>query len=281
MKGTLATIALRLEATSKFYKHRPVPYAYKAKVEAELKRLQEEGTIEPVTFSEWAAPIVPVMKKNGTVRICGDYRLTVKQAAQRDSYPLPRIDDIFASLAEEQTFTKLDLSQAYQQVALEEQSKDYVVINTQLGLFKYNRLPFGVSAAPSILQRIMDSLLQDISGTVVYLVDILITGRSRREHLQNLDKTLERLSKAGLRLRLEKCAFMQKEANYLGHRIDATGLYPDGKKVQAIKAETEPRNVTELRSYLGLLNYYGRFIPDLATKLEPLYKLLRQGASWE
>ena len=278
MKGTLATIALRLEATSKFYKHRPVPYAYKAKVEAELKRLQEEGTIEPVTFSEWAAPIVPLMKKNGTVRICGDYRLAVKQAAQRDSYSLPRIDDIFASLAEEQTFTKLDLSQAYQQVALEEQSKDYVVINTQLGLFKYK---LGVSAAPSILQRIMDSLLQDISGTVVYLVDILITGRSRREHLQNLDKTLERLSKAGLRLRLEMCAFMQKEANYLGHRIDATGLYPDGKKVQAIKAETEPRNVTELRSYLGILNYYGRFVPDLATKLEPLYKLLRQGASWE
>ena len=125
------------------------------------------------------------------------------------------------------------------------------MINTQLGLFKYNRLPFGVSAAPSIFQRIMNSLLQDIPETVVYLDDILITGRSMREHLQNLDKTLERLSKAGLRLRLEKCAFMQKEVNYLGHRIDATRLYSDGNKVQAIKAAPEPRNVTELRSYLG------------------------------
>ena len=150
LKGTLATIALKPEATPKFYKPRPVPYAYKAKVEAELKRLQEEGTIEPLTFSECAAPIVPVMKQNGTVMICDDYRLTVNQAAQRDSYSLQRIDDILASLAGGQTFTKLDLSQAYQQVAPEVQSKDYVVINTHLGLFKYNRLPFGVCAAPSI-----------------------------------------------------------------------------------------------------------------------------------
>ena len=103
LKG-MATIALRPEATPKFYKPRLIPYAYKAKVEAELKRLQEEGTIEPITFSEWAAPIVLVMKQNGTVRICGDYRLTVNQAAQRDSYPLPQIDDIFASLAGGQTF---------------------------------------------------------------------------------------------------------------------------------------------------------------------------------
>ena len=114
----------------------------------------------------------------------------------------------------------------------------------------------------------------------MYLDDILITGRSMRKHLQYLDKTLERLSKAGLRLRLEKSAFMQKEVNYLGHRIDAIGLYPDGKRVQAIKAAPEPRNVTKLRSYLGLLNYYGRFLPDVATKLKPLYKLLRQGVPW-
>ena len=119
--------------------------------------------------------------------------------------------------------------------------------------------------------------MQGIPGTVVYLDNILITGRSTGEHLKNLDAVLGRLDRAGLRLKLDKCAFMQKEVNYLGHRIDASGLYPNGKKVEAIKAAPQPTNVAELRSYLGLINYYGRFLPGLATKLAPLYRLLRQG----
>ena len=122
--------------------------------------------------------------------------------------------------------------------------------------------------------------MQGIPGTVVYLDDILITGRSTEEHLKNLDAILGRLDRAGLRLKLDKCAFMQKEVNYLGHRIDASGLYPNGKKLEAIKAAPQPTNVAELRSYLGLINYYGRFLPGLATKLAPLYRLLRQGVPW-
>lgn len=112
-KGTAASLELKPEAKPRFCKPRPIPYAYKEKVETELKKLQREGIIEPVAFSEWAAPIVPVLKQNGSMRICGDYRLTVNQAIKRDSYPLPRIEDIFASMAGGQTFSKLDLSQAY------------------------------------------------------------------------------------------------------------------------------------------------------------------------
>lgn len=169
---------MREGSTPRFFKPRPVPYAYRLKVEQELKRLEAEGIIEPIRFSPWAAPIVPVLKADGSVRICGDYRLTVNQAAEGEKYPLPKIEDILATLAGGQTFSKFDLTNAYHQVVIEEQSKPYLVINTPLGLYQYNRLPFGVAAAPAISQRIMDSLLQGVPGTVVYLDDILVTGRS-------------------------------------------------------------------------------------------------------
>ena len=143
----------------KFCRARTVPYALKPKVEVELKRLQQTGIIEPIKHSDWAAPIVPVVKKDGPVRICGDYRLTVNCAAKPDTYPLPRVDDIFASLSGGKIFSKLDLANAYQQVPLDSQSKQLVTINTHKGLYCYNRLPFGISAAPSIFQHTMENVL--------------------------------------------------------------------------------------------------------------------------
>ena len=123
-----------------------MPYALRDKVEEELSRLERDGIIEPVELSYWAAPIVPVLKGNGhNVRICGDFKLTVNKASRLDTCPLPRIDDLYASLAGGQSFTKLDLKNAYLQIELEEESNKYVTINTSRGLFQYNRLPFGVS----------------------------------------------------------------------------------------------------------------------------------------
>ena len=137
-----------------------------------------------VTFSKWAAPIVPVLKRDGSIRICGDYMLTVNRAAGTDPYPLPRIDDIFTLLAQGKTFTKLDSAHAYQQVPLDNELKDFTTINTHHGLFLHNRLPFGVASAPSIFQRTMENLLQ---GTSVYLefVCISMTSLSRGQHLRN------------------------------------------------------------------------------------------------
>ena len=137
----------------KFYKPRSVPFAMRNFVEKELERLQMQGIIEPVKFSDWAAPIVPVLKKDGGIRICGDYKLTVNRAAKIDTYPIPRIDDLFAALAGGKAFSKLDLAHAYQQVPLEETARKYVTINTQKGLFQYTRLPFGVSSAPAIFKE--------------------------------------------------------------------------------------------------------------------------------
>ena len=221
-------------------------------MEAELERLQSQGIIEPVQFSDWAAPIVPVPKSDGNIRICGDYKVTINRAAKLDKYPIPRINDLFASLAGGKTFSKLDLSHAYQQIQLDEESRQYVTINTHRGLFRYNRLPFGVSSAPSIFQRVMETLLQGIPGVCVYLDDILITGHTEAEHLENLTEVLRRLAKGGMRLKKNKCAFMLDSVDYLGHTISADGLRTSEAKIKGIVNAPTPQNVSELRSFLGL-----------------------------
>ena len=281
LQGFKATIQVDKEASPVFCKARSVPYAMTPLVEKELDRLQQEGVIAPIAFSDWAAPIVPVLKGDKSVRICGDFKMTVNKVSKLDRYPIPKIEDLFAKLAGGKLFTKLDLSQAYQQICLEEESKKFVVINTHKGLFQFNRLPFGISSAPAIFQRTMESLLQGIPFVVVYLDDILVTGPTQEDHLQNLRKVLQRLQQAGLRLQRGKCKFMATSVQYLGHVIDAEGLHPLEDKVEAVQQAPAPENVSELRSYLGLLSYYSKFLPQLASTLAPLYALLHSGTPWK
>ena len=186
-----------------------------------------------------------------------------------------------ASLAGGTLFTKLDLSNAYQQVKLDETSKQFVIINTHKGLFCYTRLPFGVSSAPGIFQQIMESLLQNIPGVVVYIDDILISGKSEEEHLKTLEIVLAKLEEAGLRVRKDKCSFMIPEISFLGYKIDAHGIHPIADKVTAIVKARAPTSVSQLKSYLGLLTYYNRFIPNVSNILAPLYKLLRRHEKWK
>lgn len=280
LNGTKAKILVDSDAQPKFFKPRSLPYAMRPKVDEELDRLLKEKVIEPVTFSDWAAPIVPVLKPDGTVRVCGDFKVTVNQASKLEQYPLPTLEDLRWKLAGGEKFTKLDLSHAYFQLMLDEESKKYTTINTHRGMFQYNRLPFGISSAPAIFQRTIESLLQGIENTAVYIDDIILTGKTDMEHLRTLDQVLERLSKAGVRLKESKCYFMAEEVTYLGHRIDKEGIHPVPDKVKAIANARRPENVTELKSFLGLLNYYGNFLPDLATRLAPLHKLLRKEQKW-
>ena len=281
LKDFQANIHVDPQVPPKFCKPRPIPYAYKALVEDELDRLLALGIISPVQFSEWAAPIVPVLKSDKkSVRICGDYSVTVNKASKLECYPIPKLDDLLTSLSGGAIFTKLDMSQAYQQIELSETSKQYVVVNTHKGLFKYNRLPFGVSSAPAIFQRVMESLLQGIPNVVVYIDDILIAGKTYHEHTVTLEKVLTRLQEAGLRLKKDKCYFTTSSVTYLGYSIDKDGIHPTTEKVRAIKDAPTPKNVTQLKAYLGLLSYYNRFLPHLPTVLAPLYKLLHKGVAW-
>ena len=176
-----------------YFKARSVPFALKQKVEQELERLESQDVITPVPFSEWATPIVPVVKNDGTVCVCGDYKLTANKVSKTDMYPLPKIEELFASLSGGQTFSKLDLSHAYLQVPLAEESQKYLVINTHKGLYAYKRLPFGVASAPAVFQRNMDNILQGLSGVCTYLDDILVTGKTADKHIKNLNAVLTRL----------------------------------------------------------------------------------------
>ena len=280
VRGITAKIHVDFTATHVFHRARSVLFALRVKVEKDLERLQTEGIIEPVQYSDWAAPIVPVIKSDGSVRICGDYKVTVNKAAKVDKYPIPRIDDLFTSLSGGKKFTKLDLSHAYQQIQLEEQSKKYVTINTHKGLFVYNRLPFGVSSAPSIFQRVMENLLQGIPGVSVYIDDILVTGPTDEQYLSRLAEVLHRLKDAGVKLKKSKCFFLLPSVEYLGHTISSEGLHTSDAKVNGILKAPAPTGVSELRSFLGLVNYYGKFLPDLATTLAPPYTLLQKKKKW-
>jgi predicted aspartyl protease len=281
LNGVTAKIYVDPSTKPIFCKARSVPYTIKPKIEKELERLERQGTIEPVQYSEWATPVVPIMKPDGSVRLCGDYKVTVNKVSRLDTYPVPKIEEIHNKLAGGKTFTELDLSHAYEQMVLDDASKGLVTINTHRGLYRYNRLPYGVSSAPGIFQRTMESLLNGIPYTGVLLDNIVISGSTDEEHLQNLEEVMKRLSEAGLRLKKSKCRFMQPILECLGYRIDKTGIYPVEAKVKAVQEAPAPTSVTELKAYLGLLNFYGKFIPNLSTELEPLYQLLRKNQRWK
>eukprot|EP00731_Ephydatia_muelleri_P014717 Em0008g437a len=270
VKGVVAKVHVEATAAPSFYKYRSAPFIMKEKIEKELERLELAGIITPVQFSEWAAPIVPVVKADGSIRICGDYKLTLNRVARIETYPIPRVEELFAVLRGGEKFSKIDLSSAYQQIVLDEQSRPYTTINTHKGLFMYNRLTFGIASAPAIFQRTMETILQGCQRTCVYFDDILVTGSSNDEHLANLDSVLCKLEGAGLRLNRAKCAFMLPSVEYLGHRIDREGLHPTEEKVIAIHNAPVPTSVTVLKSFLGLLNYYSKFLPNVSSTLAPL-----------
>ena len=275
----MAKIHVAADAKPIYCKARPVPYSLKKKVEEELGRLQAEGTVEPVQFAEWAAPIVPIVKEDKSIRICGDYKVTVNQAVKLDNYPIPNAEDLFATLNRGDKFSKLDMSQAYQQIPLEDQSKKFTTINTHKGLFQFNRLPYGVSSSQDIFQRTKENLLQGIPFVVVREDDILVSGSNDEEHLANLEEVLKRLSEAGLRLKREKFVFMMEEVVYLGQKINRQRIQPIEEKVRAITEAPAPKNVSEVRSYLGMINYYQRYLPNYSTILAPLHGLLEKGKS--
>lgn len=269
-----------LDKNPVFIKARPLPLALRKPVERELERLEAEGTIRKVEYSDYGTPIVPVIKKNGEIRICGDYKVTVNPKLMREPYPLPRIEELFAALSGGEQFSKIDLTHAYQQLFLEEESQACTAITTHIGTFVYNRTPFGLTCIPEKFQKFMEQTVKGLKGVAVFIDDIACTGMTRGEHINNLKALLSRLREVGLRIKLDKCVFMQDSITYVGFVIDKHGLHPDENKIKAIVDAPRPKDVTQLKSFLGMVNYYAKFISNLSSILYPLHMLLRKNAEW-
>ncbi|XP_054259880.1 uncharacterized protein K02A2.6-like [Macrosteles quadrilineatus] len=193
-----------------FVKARPVPYALTEKVELELNRLKEAGIISKTDKSDWGTPIVPVVKPNGNIRICADYKVTVNKQIKEEHHPIPRIEDIFAQMNGGQLFCTLDLSNAYLHLEMDAESAEIQTLSTHKGQYIVNRLMFGVKVAPGVWQKVMDGILQDLQGVQCFFDDIIIQGTSSKELLERLKQVFERLRSQNLKLNRDKCKFFKE-----------------------------------------------------------------------
>ncbi|XP_038220972.1 uncharacterized protein K02A2.6-like [Zerene cesonia] len=257
--GGKVSIHVREGARPVFLRVRPLAFALRERVERALDQLVADGVLSPVERSDWATPIVPIVKKDGNIRICANYKLTLNKVIEVDRYPLPRVKDLLIKLKGGERFSKIDLSQAYAQFELDD-SRKYTVINTHKGLFMYNRLVYGLSSRPGIFQRHLEQLFVDIPSVGVFLDDIIITGPCDEEHINNLHKVFGRLQKYGLKVRKDKCVFFSDTVKYLGYIISKNGVHTCPDKVQAIIIIlliiiniVPPTNTTELRSFIGMI----------------------------
>ena len=281
MKDVKVTFDVDPTVKPRFYRPRNLPYAYRKKVEAQLDAEVAAGVLEPVRTSDWACQIVPVLKSDGNIRLCGNYKQTANLAIKVDKHPLPKSKDLFSQLAGGKVFAKIDLSRAYQQLRVAEEHRHLLTINTHRGLFRPTRLSFGVNSSPGIFQREMEKLLAGIDNCFIFLDDVLLSGRDEDELVGRLEQVFQRFKEGGLKVRPDKCQFLVHQVEYLGHVIDKDGIRTSESKVRAITQAAPPKGVSELKSFLGIFNYYSRFMPNRAQTLQPLYELLRKDRKWE
>ena len=259
---------------------RRIPLPMMAKVENELNRMENEGVIIKQTEpTEWCSPIVPVLKPNGQVRLCVDLK-KLNMAIERERYVIPTLQDIFHNMNGSAVFTSLDAASGYWQMPLDENSSKLTTFITPFGRYRFTRVPFGISIASEIYQREMSRILRGLDGIEVYQDDIIIHGKDARQHDERLRKTLDVINMNGIKLNQKKCKYRQSSITFLGHRIDANGIFAHEDKIKAIVDMTAPTNVPELRSFMGMVNFMARFIPSLSTIMEPLSRLLKSDQEW-
>lgn len=259
---------------------RRVAFPLMSKVATELDRLENEGIIEKIHQpTDWCAPMVPVLKKNGNVRICVDLK-RLNEAVKREHYMLPNLDDVAPKLAGAKVFSKLDASSGFYQIPLHPDSCKLTTFITPMGRYCFKRVPFGITSAPEIFQRKMTELITGLEGTEAIIDDVLIYGTNREEHDKRLEAVIRRIHESGLKLNRDKCEFRKGEVEYFGHRISAEGISPTEDRVRAISEMPAPCNVAELRRVVGMINYLGRFVPDLASVISPMTDLLKSDKAW-
>jgi len=266
--------------------HRPIsvpPYrtgpAQKQEIDKLIQEMLENGIARP-SKSPYSSPVLLVRKSDGSYRFCVDYR-KLNAITKRDVYPLPRIDDTLDMLGQARYFSTLDLQSGFWQIPINPADIEKTAFSTARGHYEFPVMPFGLTNAPATFQRFMDIVLRELKEfCLVYIDDIIIFSRTYDEHMQHLQRVFDKLIGANVVVKPSKCHFLRSSVRFLGHIVSENSIRPDPEKVSAVHAFPVPRSVRELQSFMGLVGYYRRFVPSLATIATPLYHLFKKRVPW-
>ena len=237
-------------------------------VKSEFAELLNSGIVRR-SLSPWASPLHLVLKKDGSYRPCGDYR-RLNKITVHDAYPMPLINDVLRRLPHATVFSTLDLRKAYHQIPMRESDVEKTAVITPIGLFEYLYMPFGLRNAAQTFQRHIETILSNFPCAVAYVDDILIGSKDHETHQRDLESVFQIFNEYGLKLNSEKCSFFKSEVKFLGHQISFKGIRPLPQRAETLSKFTLPKTVTQLRSFLGTINYCHRFIPHLSEMISPL-----------
>lgn len=256
------------------------PLAIRAKLKAELDRMQRMGVITPVDEpTPWVSQMVTTMKRNGDLRIC-ICPLELNKALRREHYVLPTLDDTLHELGKSKFFTKADMSTGFWHVQLTRESSLLTTFQTCFGRYCWLRLPFGTSVSSEIFAKKLAEALDRLPGVICIADDVVIHGATEEEHDNRLENFLLRCRQKGIKLNKDKLELKMREITFMGHRIGASGLMPDPEKVKAITEMKAPKNIEELRRFLGIINFLAKYLPRLATATEVLRNLTKKDVEW-
>ncbi|KAI2646810.1 Transposon Tf2-9 polyprotein [Labeo rohita] len=269
-------IQLKENAQPVVHPARRVPAPLKDRLKKELDRMTTLGVIKRIQEpTDWVNSMVCVKKKNGDLRVCMDPK-DLNDKIKREHYQIPKSEEIVNEMAGAKYFTKLDASQGFWQIRLDEDSTKYCTFNTLFGRYSFLRMPFGIISASEIFHRAMENIIKGLEGVRAYIDDIIIWGSSLQEHNRRLTKVLQKIRVSGLKLNKDKCQFGVQELLFLGDKLSSQGIQPDSEKINAIlkmKCPTERKGVQRI---MGMVNYIGKFILNLSSKTSCLRELLQK-----
>jgi len=251
-------------------------------VDSQIQEWIAEGIIKPST-SEYASPIVLVVKKNGTKRLCRDYR-KLNEKIVRDNFPMVQMDSVIEKLQGAMVFTTLDLTNGYFHVPVAEKSQKYTAFVTQNGQYEFRFVPFGISNSPAVFMRFIMSVMRELiqkGDAVVYMDDIIIPSIDVDEGFDKLNKVLEVAERNGLRINWSKCQVLQKRVEFLGYIVENGTIRPSKNKTEAVANFPIPRDKKAIQRFLGLTSYFRKFIDGYAVVAKPLSDLLRKDSEFE